>query len=189
MPSHICLYTSMAHCLLSILVFNILLLKIFGLPYNDTLFSKWVLNNYGQGGGKWVEIGGVWNILENPNVFKVHGWRQWKCFGIFYLKICSSILWHENVIGGLRNLFTYSRGAIKFSTHHRGIMNFLPSWNISNCPSSHYLLTTPSQNRISSIFYIQKRVEVREYSHSSYVVCVVVFQLGIFLTIMICIIW
>ncbi len=34
------------------------------------LFSKWVVNNYCQGGGAWVEIGGVWNILENPKDFK-----------------------------------------------------------------------------------------------------------------------
>ncbi len=50
------------------------------------LFSKWGVNNYDQGRGGWVEIGGLWNILENPTIFKVHWWRQWICFGIFYLK-------------------------------------------------------------------------------------------------------
>ncbi len=28
-------------------------------------------------------------------------------------EICSSIIWHENAIGGLRNLFTLSREAMK----------------------------------------------------------------------------
>ncbi len=72
-------------------------------------------------------------------------------------EICSSILWHENVIGGLRNLFMYSRRAMKFSTRYRGIMTFLPSWNISNCPSPQYLLTTLLPNRISSIVYTQNK--------------------------------
>ncbi len=70
-------------------------------------------------------------------------------------EICLSILWHENAIGDLRNLFMYSRGAMTFSIYYRGIMKFLPSYNISNCPSPQYVVTTPLPNRISSIFYIQ----------------------------------
>ncbi len=72
-------------------------------------------------------------------------------------EICSSILWHENTIGGLRNIFMFSRGAMKCSTRYRGIMTFLPSWHISNFPSPQYLLTTPLPNRISSIFFIQNK--------------------------------
>ncbi len=72
-------------------------------------------------------------------------------------EICSSILWHENAIGVLRNLFKYSRRAMKLSTHQKRIMKFLPPWNISNCPYPQYLLTIPFQNIISCIFYIQKK--------------------------------
>ncbi len=32
-------------------------------------------------------------------------------------EICSSILWHVNAIEGLGNIFVYSRGDMKFSTH------------------------------------------------------------------------
>ncbi len=72
-------------------------------------------------------------------------------------EICSSILWHENAIGDLRNLFMYLRRAMKFCTHQRGIVKFLSSWNISNNPSLQYLLTTPLPNIISSIFYMQNK--------------------------------
>ncbi len=72
-------------------------------------------------------------------------------------EICSSTLWHENAIGGLRNLFPYSRGVMKFSTHYREIIKFLPSWNISNSPSPQYLLAKSLPNRTSSIFYIQNK--------------------------------
>ncbi len=40
-----------------------------------------------------------------------------KIFWDILPEICSSIFWHENAIGGLRNLFMYLRGAMKFSTH------------------------------------------------------------------------
>ncbi len=75
-------------------------------------------------------------------------------------EISSTILWHENAIGSLINHFKYSRGAMIFSTHYRGIMKFLPLWNISNCPFPQYLLTTPLLNRIYFIY--RTMVEVRE---------------------------
>ncbi len=93
-------------------------------------------------------------------------------------EICLSILWHQNVIGGLRNLFKYSRGAMKFSSHQRVIMKCLPSWNISSCPSPQYLLT-PIPHIISSIFYI---IEQGQKSGSVIIVvmwCVVVDQVAI----------
>ncbi len=117
-PYHICLYTSMAHCLLPVLClfwYSIYCYKKY-LDFHimTCLFSKWVVNNYGKGGGRVrVEIWGVWNILENLNVFKVHGWRQWKCFGYSTWNMLSLILCHENVILCLRNLFMHSRGAMK----------------------------------------------------------------------------
>ncbi len=67
-------------------------------------------------------------------------------------EICSSILWHENAIGGLRNLFTHSRRAMKISPPQREIMKFLASRNISTSPSTQYLLTTPLPNRINVLY-------------------------------------
>ncbi len=72
-------------------------------------------------------------------------------------EICSSILWHENNIGDLRNLFTHSGGVMGIFYVLEGDHEFLPSWNISNHPSPQYMLTTLLPNRISSIFYIQNK--------------------------------
>ncbi len=45
------------------------------------LFSKLVINNYGQGGQ--IEIGGVWNILDNPNVLRFMGGGSENVLGYF----------------------------------------------------------------------------------------------------------
>ncbi len=89
-PSHICLYISMDHLhllpVLSLFWYSIYCYKNYlDFRVMTCLFSKWVVNNYGQGGGHF-ETASVGNILENTNVFKVHGWKQWKCFGLFHLK-------------------------------------------------------------------------------------------------------
>ncbi len=68
-------------------------------------------------------------------------------------------------------------------------MNVLSPQKVSNHLCPQYLLTTTLLNRISSIIHIYiTRVEMREYCHRSYVVCVVVFLLSIVLTIILCII-
>ncbi len=51
-------------------------------------------------------------------------------------------------------------------------MKFLTSWIISNCPSPHYLLTTPLPNRNLVYVIYRTRLEVRQCYHSSYVVYV-----------------
>ncbi len=68
-------------------------------------------------------------------------------------------------------------------------MKFLSSWNISNHPSPQYCLkTTPLPNIIFSI--LNKKNKGRSGGVIIVVmVCVVVFLLGIVLTIIICMIW
>ncbi len=62
-------------------------------------------------------------------------------------EICSSALWHENIIGGLRNLFMYLRW----------VMNTFPIMEHFKLPLPTIFVTTPLPNRISSMFYIQNK--------------------------------
>ncbi len=172
-------------CFMSILVFNILLLKYLDFHIMTWLFSNGVVNNYGQEGGR---VG--WNrgcmkyFGENQifltfmgggseNVLGYYTWNMlinimaWKCNGEF-----------------VKSFYAFERGHENCLHIRRGIMKYLPSWNISSCPSPQYY-------KIEYLVYFIDRtmVEVRECYHSSYVVCVVVFLLGIVWTIIIYIIW
>ncbi len=60
-------------------------------------------------GGEWVAIRGVQTILENPRF--MGGGNTF--LGDILPGICSSIVWHENAIGGLRNLITHFKVAMK----------------------------------------------------------------------------
>ncbi len=76
-------------------------------------------------GGVQVEIGGVWNIFEKPHVFKVHGSRQWKCFGIFYLKyaLINIIAWKCNR-GFEKSFRSFERGHENLLLIRGGSWNF-----------------------------------------------------------------